>query len=68
MLNQAEIGVLNFNQVNTGSQTSSYANEQGKIFSANLQSENSKVTLKYFANSIDNSVDDNAIAGWILSN
>ncbi|HSH20498.1 MAG TPA: type IX secretion system sortase PorU, partial [Draconibacterium sp.] len=62
-VNQTEIGILNFNQVNTGSQTGSYANEQEGTFSSNVQGNQAKVTLKYFGNN-DGGVDDNAIC-WL---
>jgi hypothetical protein len=63
-VNQTEIGTLNFTQVNTGSQTSTFADEQEGIFSAKLQGNQAKVTLKYFASKVNNSVDDNALA-WL---
>ena len=61
--NQTNVGTLNFNQVNTGSQTSSYANEQEGIFTTSVQNENSQITLKYYANK-GIGTDDNAIA-WL---
>lgn len=64
LLNQAEIGTLNFNRVNTGSQTASYANEQDAIFESTISDSQAKVTLKYFADRVDNSVDDNALV-WL---
>ena len=64
LLNQVEIGGLNFNLVNTGSQTSTYADEKSDVFSSTIQNNQAKVTLKYFGNRINNSGDDNAIC-WL---
>jgi len=61
LLNQTEIGTVKFNLVNTGSQTSSYANEQNGIFPSTVQGNQAKVTLKYFASKVGNNVDDNAL-------
>jgi len=63
-VNQTEIGTLNFTQVNTGSQTSTFADEQEGIFSSKSQGNQTKVTLKYFASKVNNNVDDNALA-WL---
>ena len=63
-VNQADIGVLNFDRVNTGSQTSTFADEVEGIFSVAVQGSQTRVTLKYFADKINNSVDDNALA-WL---
>lgn len=63
-VNQKEIGLLSFTQVNTGSQTSNYADEKTGVFSFVSTGNQTKVTLKYFANSINNSVDENALA-WL---
>ena len=64
LVNQTEIGVLSFARVNTGSQTSTFADEREGIFSSAVQGNQTKVTLKYFADNINNSVDDNALA-WL---
>ncbi|TNF41287.1 MAG: type IX secretion system sortase PorU [Bacteroidetes bacterium] len=64
LVNQTEIGSLNFQRVNTGSQTSAYADEREGIFSANVTGSQTKLTLKYFADKVNNSVDDNALA-WL---
>ena len=64
LVNQTEIGSLNFIQVNTGSQTSNYADEKVGIFSSTVQGNQAKITLKYFANKANNGVDDNAEA-WL---
>ena len=63
-VNQTDIGSLNFQSVNTGSQTSAYADEREGVFSASVQGSQTRVTLKYFANRVNNSVDDNALA-WL---
>lgn len=63
-VNQTEIGTLNFQRVNTGSQTSAFADEREGVFSASVQGSQTKVILKYFADRINNSIDDNALA-WL---
>jgi hypothetical protein len=63
-VNQTETGALKFIQVNTGSQTSAYADEKAGIFSSPVQGNQTKLTLKYYATKINNSVDDNALA-WL---
>ncbi|HSO89448.1 MAG TPA: C25 family cysteine peptidase, partial [Draconibacterium sp.] len=63
-VNQTENGSLKFIQVNTGSQTSAYADEKEGIFSSTIQSSQTKLTLKYYSTKINNSVDDNALA-WL---
>lgn len=63
-VNQADIGSLNFQRVNTGSQTSAYADEREGVFTATAQGSQTKLTLKYFADRVNNSVDDNALA-WL---
>jgi hypothetical protein len=63
-VNQTDIGSLNFQRVNTGSQTSAYADEREGIFSATLPGSQTRITLKYFADKVNNSVDDNALA-WL---
>ncbi len=64
LVNQTEIGSLYFGRVNTGSQTSNFADEREGIFSAKAQGSQTKITLRYFADKINNSVDDNALA-WL---
>ena len=64
LVNQAELGLLSFTQVNTGSQTSNYADEKTGVFSYISTGNQAKITLKYFANNINNSVDENALA-WL---
>ena len=64
LVNQTEIGSLNFIQVNTGSQTSNFADEKVGIFSSTIQGNQAKITLKYYANKVNNGVDDNAMA-WL---
>jgi hypothetical protein len=63
-VNQTEIGSLNFQRVNTGSQTSAYADEREGVFTATAQGNQTKLTLKYFADKVNNSVDENALA-WL---
>ncbi|KAF0238766.1 MAG: hypothetical protein FD181_767 [Prolixibacteraceae bacterium] len=63
-VNQTEVGKLNFQRVNTGSQTSAYADEREGIFSATVQGSQTRITLKYFADKVNNSVDENALA-WL---
>lgn len=63
-VNQTEVGKLNFQRVNTGSQTSAYADEREGIFSATVQGSQTRITLKYFADKVNNSVDENAFA-WL---
>ncbi len=63
-VNQTEIGLLSFTQVNTGSQTSNYADEENGIFKSVSTGNQTKITLKYFANNVNNSVDENALA-WL---
>jgi len=64
LVNQKELGALNFNLVNTESQTSSYADEKEGTFSSVVSETQVKITLKYFANSINGSLNDNALA-WL---
>ncbi len=64
LVNQSELGAVKFNLVNTGSQTSSYADEKEAIFSSAVQGNQVKLTLKYFATNSNGSVDDNALA-WL---
>ncbi len=64
LVNQNETGVLSFVRVSTGSQTADYADEKEGVFSSAVQGNQFRITLKYFADKIDNSVDDNAIA-WL---
>jgi len=63
-VNQSEIGSLKFQRVNTGSQTSAFADEREGVFSASVQGSQTKVILKYFADRINNSIDNNALA-WL---
>ncbi|MDO8951104.1 MAG: type IX secretion system sortase PorU [Draconibacterium sp.] len=63
-VNQSETGSLKFQRVNTGSQTSAFADEREGVFSASVPGSQTKVILKYFADRIDNSVDNNALA-WL---
>ena len=63
-VNQVESGTLKFNQVNTGSQTASYADEKEAVFTTSIQGNQAKVTLKYFATGSNGTTDDNAIA-WL---
>jgi len=63
-LNQKDLGVLNFSQVNTGSQTSNFADEKAGIFKSLSTGNQVKITLKYFAGSNNNSTDENALA-WL---
>ena len=64
IVNQTETGLLNFNQVNTTSQTASYADQKEGVFSLSVTGNQTKITLKYFANSINGKIDDNALA-WL---
>ncbi len=64
LLNQEELGALRFNSVNTGSQTSSYADQNEGVFSATVQGNQAKITLKYFATPNVGSTDDNALS-WL---
>jgi hypothetical protein len=64
LVNQTDVGKLNFQRVNTGSQTSAYADEREGVFSANVTGSQARITLKYFADKVNNSVDDNALA-WL---
>ncbi len=63
-VNQAQTGAVKFFAVNTGSQTSSYADEKEGVFSAQVPGNQTRITLSYFADRINNSLDDNAIA-WL---
>lgn len=69
-INQAEAGKLEFYQVNTGSQTSKYADPKIGTFAATLSSEAAKISLKYFTDKASNNPDDNATAwlDWIEVN
>jgi hypothetical protein len=64
LVNQTDVGKLNFQRVNTGSQTSAYADEREGVLSANVTGSQARITLKYFADKVNNSVDDNALA-WL---
>lgn len=63
-VNQTEVGSLNFFAVNTGSQTSEYANEKSGLFSSTVTGNPVRITLKFFADNIGGSIDDNALA-WL---
>ncbi|MEZ5105400.1 MAG: type IX secretion system sortase PorU [Draconibacterium sp.] len=62
--NQTEIGELSFSSVNTSDVTSLYARSRTGVFNTNVKGDPLNVTLKYFADKIDNSIDDNANA-WL---
>ena len=64
LVNQVEKGAINFNPVNTGSQTASYADQEEKVFPASIQGNQTKLTLKYFANNVNSSTDGNALS-WL---
>jgi hypothetical protein len=64
LVNQVERDSLNFNPVNTTSQTSSYADQKEKVIAATLPTAANKITLKYFAKGSGGKVDDNAFA-WL---
>ncbi|MDB4583574.1 type IX secretion system sortase PorU, partial [Draconibacterium sp.] len=51
--NQEKIGSLNFTQVNTGNETSRFADEKGKIFQLNANGDQLEIQLSYLANSAD---------------
>lgn len=61
LLNQNEVGTLNFNSVNTGSLTSTFADGNLKRFSSTIQNNQLTVTTKYYSNNTNGSVDENAI-------
>ncbi len=63
LINHLEVGALNFSRVNTGSQTSTFADNEKKRFDMEVQNSGLTVTTKYFSND-GGSVDDNAIA-WL---
>ncbi len=63
LINHLNVGTLNFNRVNTGSQTSTFANNQKKLFNTEVQEDKVVVTTKYYSND-GGSVDENAIA-WL---
>ncbi len=62
LVNQNEVGKLNFSRVNTGSQTARYADDENEKFVTDVQSNQLEVTTKYYSNS--GGVDENAIA-WL---
>ncbi len=64
LVNQAKIGELKFNRVNTGSQTSTFADGETQRYSTDVQAGQVEVTAKYFGDNPDGQVDDNAIA-WL---
>ena len=68
LVNQAEIGSLKFAMVSTGSQIASYADEKEGLFSAAVDGNTVRFTLKYFAENLIvegvDKTDDNAVA-WL---
>lgn len=54
IIDKTNVGNINFNKVNTGSQTSLYAHESEKRFLVNSTGNSIEVQLQYLANSIDN--------------
>jgi hypothetical protein len=54
LLDEKKEGSLNFNKVNTGSQTSSFADEKEKVFIVNPAGNLLDIQLNYLANSVDN--------------
>ncbi len=64
LVNQVEQGTLNFSLVNTGSQTTNYADQKEGVFPVTVQGNQNKLTLKYFAKSNNGTTDDNALA-WL---
>lgn len=64
LVNQTDAGSVIFFSVNTGSQSSNFADARDALFSSNITGDQLVVGLKYVSNSVDNSVDDNAIA-WL---
>ncbi len=63
-INQTEEASLNFSQVNTGSATDIYANEQSKNITTSISDDEITVTLRYYANGGNNNTDENAVA-WL---
>ena len=63
LINHLAVGELDFNRVNTGSQTSTFADGSKKRFVTDAQAGDLTVTTKYFSND-GGSVDDNAVA-WL---
>jgi len=64
LVNQNEIGKLNFGSVNTGSQTSTYADDEKELFTEEVQTEQLRVSTEFFGDNVNGSVDDNATA-WL---
>jgi len=64
LMNQNNVGSINFSSVNTGSQTSKFASDKSARFSQTVQNKQLTVTTKYFGDNINGSVDDNATA-WL---
>lgn len=64
LINQADAGSVNFVSVNTGSQSSNFADAREGLFSSTITGDQLVVGLKYLANNVQNNVDDNAIA-WL---
>jgi hypothetical protein len=63
LINHTNVGALNFNRVNTGSQISTFADNSKKQFITKVQAASVTITTKYFSNN-GGSVDDNASA-WL---
>jgi len=64
LVNQTEVGKLNFSRVNTGSQTARYADDEKSKFVSDAQSKQLDVTTKFYGENNEGDVDDNAIA-WL---
>lgn len=64
LLNQKEVGTLNFNKVNTGNQTSTFADEEHNRFTTEVQSGQLLVTTKFLGGIVNGTVDENATA-WL---
>ncbi len=62
LMNLTDVGSLNFNSVNTGSQTSKYASDQIELFSTEIEMNELRVTAEYLAENSSGTVDDNATA------
>lgn len=64
LINQTEVGSVNIFSVNTGSQSSNFADAREGLFTSNSAGDQLVVGLKYISTRVDNNVDDNAIA-WL---
>ncbi|NQU55043.1 MAG: type IX secretion system sortase PorU [Bacteroidetes bacterium] len=60
LIDDKNVGVINFNKVNTDSQTALYADEKEKSFFVNPNGNILEIQLNYLANSIDNNA-----SGWL---